>query len=228
MSPDIVLIVADEAGAGPAQSLVERWKSEPEPPMFAQVRAELWNGGAPPLFTLAIVAGLSGARMAHALDRLVASGKPVICVCEDWEPALRKSYPTVAVLPGNTQGWAEVVVQFASEICQRVHAAARAQRAEQQVNSLEVHAALGQYMVEVRHGFNNALTSVLGNSELILMEAETLHPRMHEQMESIHNMAIRMHQAMQRFTSLETEMRIGDVASQRETKPTAQAATAPQ
>ena len=227
MSPEVVLIVADEAGAGPAQSLVERWKCESEPPMFAQVRAELWNGGAPPIFTLAVVAGLTGARMLHALDRLAVSGKPVICVCDEPKPALRTRYPAVTVLPANTDSWSDVVVQFANEVFRRLQATNQARRAEQQAASLEVHAALGRYMVEVRHGFNNALTSVLGNSELILMEADNLHPRMREQMESIHSMAIRMHQAMQRFTSLETEMRLGDLPSQSETAVEVKAATAP-
>ena len=35
-------------------------------------------------------------------------------------------------------------------------------------------AALGRYMLEVRHAFNNALTSVLGNSELLLLESGAL------------------------------------------------------
>jgi signal transduction histidine kinase len=218
MSPEIVLIVADEAGTGPAQSLVERWKAEAAPPMFAQVRAELWNGGGPPRFTLAVVVGLSEARVAHALAVLVVTGKPVICVCDGCDPVLKQLYPTVAFLPQSNEAWAEVVVQFANEIFRRVQATTRATAAEQQAATLQMQAALGRYMQEVRHGFNNALTSVLGNSELIKMEADTLHPRMHEQVESIYNMAMRMHQVMQRFTSLETEMKMAERPSQVETK----------
>lgn len=219
MSPEIVLIVSDEAGSGPAQALVEHWKSTPEPPLFAQVRAELWNGGAPPLFTMAVVAGLSEARVSHALALLVATGKPVICVCDGCDPTLKQLYPSVVFLPQSADTWADVVVQFAGEIFRRVQATTRANRAEQIAAQLQTQATLGRYMVEVRHGFNNALTSVLGNSELIMMEAESLHPRMKEQVESIYNMAVRMHQAMQRFTSLETELRIGEKPSQVETKP---------
>jgi signal transduction histidine kinase len=226
MSPEIVLIVADEPGAGPAQSLVERWKREAEPPMFVQVRAELWNGGAPPQFTLAVVAGLSAPRMAHALARLMAAGKPVICVSDDGEDAIIQSYPSVTFLRRSSEHWDDLVVWFAGEIFGRLRATTRAQRAEQEAASLQTHAALGRYMQDVRHGFNNALTSVLGNSELIMMESDTLHPRMREQVESIYNMAMRMHQVMQRFTSLETEMKMAESPSQGETKPTAGAVAA--
>jgi hypothetical protein len=44
--------------------------------------------------------------------------------------------------------------------------------------------------------------------------------------ESIYNMAMRMHQVMQRFTSLETEMKMAESPSQGETKPTAGAVAA--
>jgi signal transduction histidine kinase len=62
-------------------------------------------------------------------------------------------------------------------------------------------------MLEMRHTLNNALTSMLGNSELLLAEPGALSAGPREQLETIRHMAIRMHEILQRFSSLETELR---------------------
>ena len=66
---------------------------------------------------------------------------------------------------------------------------------------------LGRYMLEMRHTLNNALTSMLGNSELLLAEPGALSAISREQLETVRNMAIRMNEIFQRFSSLETELR---------------------
>jgi signal transduction histidine kinase len=81
----------------------------------------------------------------------------------------------------------------------------------------EYEAALGRYMLEVRHNFNNALTSVLGNSELLLLEPEALPAQTHDQVDTIHTMALRMCEVMQRFSRLEDEMRLSKGESHSET-----------
>jgi hypothetical protein len=63
-------------------------------------------------------------------------------------------------------------------------------------------------MIEARHNLNNALTSVLGNSDLLMMEAESLDPNLRSQVETIRNMAMRMNEIMQRFSSLQKEMQL--------------------
>ena len=63
-------------------------------------------------------------------------------------------------------------------------------------------------MLEMRHNLNNALTSVLGNSELILLDSEPLSPALRMQVETIHNMGMRMNEIMQRFSSLQKEMEL--------------------
>jgi len=62
--------------------------------------------------------------------------------------------------------------------------------------------------LEVRHNLNNALTSVLGNSDLILLDAPELPPAMRNQVETIRNMGMRMNEIMQRFSSLQKEMEL--------------------
>jgi signal transduction histidine kinase len=79
-------------------------------------------------------------------------------------------------------------------------------------------------MLEQRHNMNNALTSVLGNAELLLLEPGALSAEVREQVETMHSMALRMHEIMQRFSSLESEMNFAEKASHRETKRPSQAA----
>jgi signal transduction histidine kinase len=85
----------------------------------------------------------------------------------------------------------------------------------------ERDAALGRYMLEVRHSFNNALTSVLGNSELLLLEPGALPAQTRDQVETIHTMALRLCEVMQGFSRLENEMHFSEDESQSETKEVA-------
>jgi signal transduction histidine kinase len=78
---------------------------------------------------------------------------------------------------------------------------------------LQRQASLGRYMLEVRHNFNNALTAVLGNSDLILLDAPELSPAMRAQVETIRNMGMRMNEIMHRFSSLQKEMELMDQQS---------------
>ena len=63
-------------------------------------------------------------------------------------------------------------------------------------------------MLEMRHSLNNALTSVLGNSDLLLLEPGSFSAQTRAQIETIRNMTLRIHEIMQRFSSLEKEMNV--------------------
>jgi hypothetical protein len=78
-------------------------------------------------------------------------------------------------------------------------------------------------MLDTRHSFNNALTSVLGNAELMLLEPAALPTHVREQVDTIHSMALRLHEMMQRFSSLEIEMHFADRESQIDTRGRGQA-----
>ena len=81
----------------------------------------------------------------------------------------------------------------------------------------EREAALGRYMLDVRHSFNNALTSVLGHSELLLLEPGALPAQTRDQVETIHTMALQLCEVMRRFSLLESEMRYPEEESHSET-----------
>ncbi len=102
--------------------------------------------------------------------------------------------------------WTDNAVVLAGECMRRRHAVLRAQRAEQMLTANQGHVTLGKYVVEMRHNINNALTSVLGNAELVLLNTESFSGETRDQLETIRNTALRLHEIMQRFWSLEAEM----------------------
>jgi len=67
-------------------------------------------------------------------------------------------------------------------------------------------AILGRHVVEMRHGFNNAMTSLLGNAELLLQDPDSLSARVREQLQTIRAMALRLHHLMQGVSLLENAL----------------------
>jgi hypothetical protein len=62
-------------------------------------------------------------------------------------------------------------------------------------------------MVEMRTNVNNALTTVLGNAELLAHEPG-LPATVRSQADALRNMALRLHEIFQRFSSLEKELTV--------------------
>jgi len=83
---------------------------------------------------------------------------------------------------------------------------------------MEQYAALGRYVLEVRHNLNNALTSILGNSDLLLLDADTIAVPQRTQIETIRNMGMRLNEIMQRFSSLQKEMQLIEQARKKPLK----------
>jgi signal transduction histidine kinase len=129
---------------------------------------------------------------------------------------VREEFPHFLVLR-SYPGWVDAAVLIGKEVLRRVEAGARAQAAEHALAAEHHCATLGRFMLEMRHGLNNALTSVLGNSELLLLEPTALSPEVRDQVKTIHCMAMRIHEVWQRFSSLEVEMRFAEMDSQTET-----------
>jgi signal transduction histidine kinase len=131
--------------------------------------------------------------------------------------SLRARFPHLLVVP-RQDGWTGTLILVSSEALRRVEAMARAQRAERLALECQRQATLGRYMLEMRPSVNNALTSVLGNADLLLLEPGQILGESREQIETIHTMALRLNEIMQRFSSLATEMRAGEKESQGETE----------
>jgi len=214
-----VLIISDEADF--SRRITARWQMERTVPTFTLLSGELWPRFAVDGFDVAIVGELRRDLLSVVLEALHSTGQPIFCVCQNPATAqvVRERWPRVSVLrPADsleTPYWLETLVLVASEAVHRSRAENRARAAEFHCATLERQAMLGRYMVEMRHNMNNALTSVLGNSDLLLLEPGSFSAQTRAQIETIRNMTLRIHEIMQRFSSLEKEMNV--VAQQAET-----------
>jgi signal transduction histidine kinase len=213
VEPPTVLIISDEVDF--SRRITARWQMERTPPAFTILSGDLWPHFAVDVFDVAIVGELRRELLSVVLEPLHSTGQPIFCVCQDGPTAelVRERWPRTAILRRSEQ-WLEILVLAASEAVHRSRAESRARAAEFTCAVLERQATLGRYMVEMRHNLNNALTTVLGNSDLLLLEPGSLSAQTRAQIETIRNMTLRIHEIMQRFSSLEKEMNV--VAQQAE------------
>ncbi len=201
-----VLIVSDDGEF--ARTITSRWQAERTVPIFTLMSGDLCPGINPASLELAIVGEVRAGVLPSVLTILEASGRPVIFVASD-----RRATYTVREIHAHTlvlqqhEGWGDALMLIAAEVLRAGNALNRAQAAETAAARNAADATLGRYMLEMRHNFNDALTSILGNSELLLAPPGKLPKPAREQVETIHNMSRRIHEIFQRFSSLETELR---------------------
>jgi len=181
----------------------------------------------PQVFDVAIVTGVRAGVLPSVLTILEAVGKPVIFVAASAHEAatVKDSHKHPLVLIQH-EGWQDALILVATECLRAGEAISRAQRAEQATAANEAHAMLGRYMLEMRHTLNDALTSMLGNAELLLSEPGTLSGRAREQLDTVRNMARRMNEILQRFSSLETELRYVEQQAVQEARAKVRSASA--
>lgn len=212
MDQPTVLVISDDVEF--SRSITARWQMERHVPMFTLLSGDLWPRSIES-FAVAIVGPVRRELLSVILEPLHATQQPLFCVCEDAATVqlVRERWPRTSVLR-REDNWMNVLVPAASEAVLRAGAEARARAAEEACATLERQAMLGRYVIEMRHGLNNALTSLLGNSDLLLLEPGILSAQARAQIETIRNMTLRIHEVLQRFSSLEKEMNV--VAQQME------------
>jgi signal transduction histidine kinase len=223
----IVLVISDDVEFSRAVS--ERWQGERVVPTFMVSGSAHAHDVDRDSFQLAIVGRLGSQELSAVLRTLESSGKPVILVCDSAAQAEQYHREFVRLLPlRQDEGWLETLILLANEVLRRTEAVQRAQRAEQINTLLRCHATLGQYVIDMRHSMNNALTSVLGNAELMLLEPVTFSAAVRSQIITIRNMALRLHEILQRFSSLEKEMTFVEKQAAKDRATNTQAAVAGQ
>jgi signal transduction histidine kinase len=212
----IVLIVADDAAF--PRDLLARWQTERMVPAFTVMSTDLFQGGTSGTFDLAVVGPVRHGRLSSILKSMEAGSRPVLCVMETAAQihAARTEHPRLLLMQQH-ESWLDSLILIASECLKRVDLAARTRKAEQAAALQAREAALGRYMLENRHGFNNLLTSVLGNAELLLGERKYLAESARDQIDTIHRTALTMLEIMQRFSSIAVEMQVTEKQSQSET-----------
>jgi len=221
VNPSSVLIVSDEPDF--ARTLIASWQAERHLPALTLVSSELWTGqkstGQDVAYDLVIFGPVGTSDASSVLPAFGADSAVAICVCRDSNsvPELRAAYPRLLVIP-QQDAWTQTVILVAGEALRRVEALRRAERAERAAALSHRQATLGRYMLEMRHSVNDALTSVLGNADLLLLEPGQFSASAREQIKTLHSMTLRLNEIMQRFSSLATEMRHAEKESQPETQ----------
>jgi signal transduction histidine kinase len=213
-----VLIVSDDTEF--ARTIAARWQAERHVPEITLATSDVWHPASSSGYDLVIVGPVRHGKRSAILSAVSSSpGTAAVYVADEERdiPSLRADHPHLLVVP-RQDGWAGTLILVSIEALRRVEAAGRAQRAERLALACERQATLGRYMLEMRPSFNNALTSVLGNADLLLVEPGQVSGESREQIRTIHTMALRLNEIMQRFSSLATEMQADEKVSHPETK----------
>ncbi len=210
MDQPTVLVISDDP-AFPA-AITGRWQASSSVPVFTLMQGDVCHDLVRNAFDLAMVGDVRQSSLDRVLHALQLAASPVLLVMEPKSDVAvhAANWKTIRKM----EGWLDVVFLLGSEMLARRHAEIQLRRMQQAHASLERQAALGRYMLDMRHGLNNALTSVLGNSELLLLDSASYSPAVQLQFETIRNMAIRINEIFQRFTSLEKELKLTQKPSQ--------------
>jgi len=218
LNPSSVLIVSDDTEF--ARTIAARWQSERHVPEITLATSDVWRPASASDHDLVIIGPVRNPKLAAILAAVSTSpGTAAVYVADEAKDisALQAEHPHLLIVP-RQDGWAGTLILVSIEALRRVEAVSRAQRAEHLALASERHATLGRYMLDMRPSVNNALTSVLGNADLLLLDPGQASGESREQIRTIHTMALRLNEIMQRFSSLVSEMRAGEKESQAETE----------
>jgi len=219
-----VLILTDETDF--ARLLTACWQAEKHAPGITVLGSDLWREHEPLPHDLVVVGPLRDGKLSEILRSLEPATALILCAPADSRELnhLRGKYPRLVHIPLR-EDWAQTLLLVAGESLRRTKALQIARQAERNAAKNENHATLGRYMLDMKHSVNNALTSMLGNAELLLLEPGQLSTQSLAQIKTMHSMALRINEVMQRFSSLASEMREAENASQAETEETAASTT---
>jgi signal transduction histidine kinase len=214
-----VVILTDETEF--ARLLTACWQTERQAPGVTVLNSDLWREQEAPAHDLIVVGPLREGKLTGVLGSLDPSTAVILCAPADSREfgQLRTKYPRLVHVPLR-EDWTQTLLLVAGESLRRAEALRIARQAEKSAAKNENHATLGRYMLDMKHSVNNALTSMLGNAELLLLEPGQLSSQSLAQIKTIHSMALRINEIMQRFSSLASEMQEAENASQAETEET--------
>jgi signal transduction histidine kinase len=212
-----VLILTDDSEF--ARLLTACWQTERQLPGISVLTGDFCSHGESLSADLLVVGPLKDTKLADVLRGIEPNTAVILCAPAEAQQfgLLRKRYPRLLHVPLR-EDWTQVVLLMAGESLRRTEAQRFAKQAEHRATQNANHAMLGRYMMDMKHSVNNALTSLLGNAELLLLEPGELSAQSLAQLKTIHTMALRINEIMQRFSSLASEMREAETSSQAETE----------
>ena len=212
-----VLILTDETEF--ARLLTACWQAERQPPAITVLGSDLWKDHKGTQHDLIVIGPLREGKVIDLLGCVEPARALILCAPADSRELtqLRARYPRFVHIPLR-EDWTQTLLLVAGESLRRTEAMRLARLAETKATQNENYATLGRYMLDMKHSVNNALTSMLGNAELLLLEPGQLSQQSLAQIKTIHSMALRINEIMLRFSSLASEMREAENASQAETQ----------
>lgn len=210
-----VLVISDDASF--AKSVAARWQTELHAPALTEASSEVGEAAMLDRYELAILGPVREGSLEPLLRGIEASGT-ALCVCESSQGAreLVLAHPTAICVPQHDR-WLDTLMLLSREILKRIDADSYARRAERAASFRQRESALGRSVMEMNHVVNDALTSLLGNADLLLLAPEPFSAQSREQIKTIRAMALRLSEVMQHFSSLATEFGASEKTSQSET-----------
>jgi len=211
-----VLILTDDAEF--ARLLTACWQVERQLPGICVVTSDCWKQADTSSPDLIVIGPLKDGKLGDVLRSMESNTALILCAPAEQRELglLRNKYPKLLHVPLR-EDWTQMVLLLAGESLRRTEAIKLAKKAERHAAQYANQATLGRYMFDMKHNVNNALTSLIGNAELLLLEPGGLSAHSLAQIKTIHTMALRINEIMQRFSSLATELRDGETSSQLET-----------
>jgi signal transduction histidine kinase len=217
--PTVLILSSDPAFS---RAVTEAWPGDAETPEFTLLEEDLRREFCRDTYDLAVADASSRQKRDILTEALLAAGKPAIVVYSNPASDQSSTRGPILWLRRDPESWPCTLGLVGREILRRCQAESRTRESERIRAAAEAEATLGRYMAEMRHSTSNALTSILGNAELLLLEPG-LPATVLAQADTIRNMALRLHEVFQRFSSIEKEL---SVAARESVKETAQSRAA--
>lgn len=194
--------------ANPAfvRELAAHWPKDSDPPEFTALEETLFRDLAGH-YQLAIADVSEPGRHRELKETLSASGRPAILIHADSSLPLSHGEGTIIELRGQDGLWPVLTGLLGREILLRELAETRRREAESACAAAQAEATLGRFVVEMSHNMNNALTSILGNADLLTLEPG-IPANVLAEADTIRNMALCLHEILKRFSSLEKELSV--------------------
>jgi len=214
MTPGQILIVSDDSEF--VRSLVARWRLEKDSPVVTAVSSGVSRQTSSSGYEIVVVGPLRECTVLPAGPAV--HPESVVCAVGDEESlemvrAVHRDWLLIPECPG----WTKILFSLAGEVLRRTAAETRAREVEITNLSQKRFGILGKSLQEARPGMVNALTSLLGNADLILLSEEPLPDHCRENVRTIHTMALRLNEIVQRLSSIENEMELSERKSHLET-----------
>ncbi len=190
-----------------SRELTESWPKDAPTPEFVFLEGDLCRALQRDTYDLAIADAPSREKLAQLKQALAAAGKPAIVVYSDGSGDSHCISGPIIELCRRPEFWPAMPALLGREILRRALAESHTRESENARTAAEGEAILGRYMAEMSHTVNNALTAVLGNAELLLVEPGLPAPVM-AQADTIRNMALRINEVFHRFSSIEKELSV--------------------